>query len=165
MYFVNIIYKTFVSFKKNKVKRGNTHLDPKRCQVHCLGLFSLWLPSLSHILLIISIKHLLVLKNMEKKKKNSCMVWMMCLPPFGPVFVGTALSVIHFVNRIYKTLVSIRKHKKRSSPRSFQPFFVAFPDFVTFTLPFTLVFIILVGIQVVAIIGAIKWSQWCQDCI
>jgi hypothetical protein len=43
------------------------------------------------------------------------------LASFGPDFIMAALSTAHFVNKIYKTLVSIRKHEKKkekSSPRA-----------------------------------------------
>ena len=33
---------------------------------------------------------------------------------FGPVFVMAALPAVYFVIRIYKTLLSIRKHEKKN---------------------------------------------------
>jgi hypothetical protein len=67
--FVNIIYKTLVSIKKNEEK---TYVGPeRRCLWRRSGPFSLRLPSLLCILLLDFIKHWLVLENTKKMKKKA----------------------------------------------------------------------------------------------
>jgi hypothetical protein len=49
---------------------------------------------------------------MNNKEINSPVAQTMRLVSFGPLFVATALPAAYFVNRIYETLVSIKKTRR-----------------------------------------------------